>query len=384
MVRRSNGEGTIRHRSDGAWEMSVRIAGHRHWVRGKTQAEVRAKLTDLQRQHHVGTLAAPSRLTLGQFLDQWLDAGAADWKPKTLYGYQNIVANYWRPALGHVPLQKLTPAMVAAQYTRWRAVRSGGTLLNVHRCLHRALSVALRWGLVSRNVAKVLEPPRAQRRTPELWSREQASAFLVATQGDRYHALWSLLLGTGCRLGEALALRWSDTDLDLGRIKIARSLGWAGGTLVEGTPKTQSGVRVLSLPSFVSAALRDWRATQAGEYAAKGRAWTHDIRVVCSRNGTPPTARRCKTAFERACQQAGVPVIRRHDCRHLAASILLAEGVPLPAVSQRLGHSSPAITAAVYSHALKGSDEQSAQALDKALGTREQMGQEPPGAPLPS
>jgi integrase len=367
LARRGNGEGSIRRKADGRWEATVQIAGRRHWLVGRTQAEVRAKLAELKRQHHTGTLIPPQRIALGEFLDQWLDAGGVDWKPKTLYGYRGIVRQYWKPALGHVQIQKLTPAMLASCYAKWRQNRSGGTLLNVHRCLHRALTVALRWGLVSRNVVEVLEPPRAQRRTPELWSPEQASAFLVTTQGDRYHALWALLLGTGCRLGEALALRWSDTDLDAGRIKISRSLGWAGGTLVEGAPKTQSGVRVLSLPGFVCAALRDWRGKQAAEYAAKGRPWNDDVRVISSRNGTPPTARRCKTAFERACKQAGVPVIRRHDCRHLAASILLAQGVPLPAVSQRLGHSSPAITAAIYSHALKGSDQQSAQALERAL-----------------
>ncbi len=86
MARRANGEGTIRHRTDGAWEMSVSIAAHRYWLRGKTQAEVRAKLAELQRQYHIGTLAAPSRITLSEYLDQWLDAGQADWKPKRALG----------------------------------------------------------------------------------------------------------------------------------------------------------------------------------------------------------------------------------------------------------------------------------------------------------
>jgi Phage integrase, N-terminal SAM-like domain len=114
------------------------------------QTEVRNKLNELKQQHHIGQLVEPKRLTLGDFLDQWLEAGEVDWKPKTLHGYRTIVRYYWKPELGHIQLQKLAPAMLVACYAKWRKGRSGGTLLNAHRCLHRALVVAVRWGLVAR------------------------------------------------------------------------------------------------------------------------------------------------------------------------------------------------------------------------------------------
>jgi integrase len=189
-------------------------------------------------------------LTLAQFLDQWLDAGASDWKAKTLHGYKIICDHYWKSELGSVQLQKLTPAMLSSCYTKWRADRAGGTVLNAHRCIRRALVVAVRLGYVSRNIADAVEPPKAKRRKPALWSREQAIHFLAATREDRYHVLWSLLLGTGARLGEIVALRWSDVDLDAGTVEISRSLVWMGKRSVEGAPKTESGVRVLSLPPF--------------------------------------------------------------------------------------------------------------------------------------
>src|SRR5262249_21191313 len=102
MTRRGNGEGSIRQCQDGRWEASIRLAGRRYWLKGKTQAEVRKKLNELQRQYHIGTLVEPKRLTLSDYLDQWLEAGAADWKPKTTHGYRVIVRLYWKPALGHV------------------------------------------------------------------------------------------------------------------------------------------------------------------------------------------------------------------------------------------------------------------------------------------
>jgi site-specific recombinase XerC len=366
LARRANGDGSIRRKTDGRWEAAVRIAGRRYWLTGKTQSEVRGKLDALKREHHIGTLVPPQRLTLGDFLDQWIEAGKADWRPKTTHGYTVIVNNYWRPELGHVQLQRLTPSMLASCYARWRQGRSGGTLLNVHRCLHRALVVAVRWGLVPRNVADAVGPPRAHRRKPQLWSPEQAATFLAATREDRWHVLWALLLGTGCRLGEAVGLQWQDVDLDAGTVTIQRALVWAGTTPNENEPKTASGTRVLVLPSFVIDALRAWRDKQ-GLTAPTDR-------IVTQANGKSPAPWVCRNAFQRACRQVGLPPMRRHDCRHLAASLLIANGVALPAVAQRLGHASPAITAAIYSHALKDSDQQAARALQSVLAGNRRKG----------
>ncbi len=361
MPRRANGDGCIRRLKDGRFEAAIRIAGRRYWLKGRTEYEVRGKLNEIRRQYHVGTLIPPKRLTLAQFLDDWLAAGAADWKPKTLHGYRSIVERYWKPALGHVQLQKLTPALLAACYQRWRSSRTGGTLLNVHRCLHRALVVAVRWGLLARNIADSLEPPRAQRQPPQLWTPEQAAQFLALTRGDRWHPLWAVLLGTGCRLGEALGLRWRDVDLRAGTLTIRETVTWVGVQAVTGPPKTRSGLRVVSLPSFAVAALR--------EQPQPRDPTTH---IFTRPDGHPLAPWHVRNAFVRACERARLPVIRRHALRHLAASVLLAEGLPLPAVAQQLGHASPAVTAAVYSHQLRQSDPRAAQALERALGQEHQ------------
>ncbi|HZS02204.1 MAG TPA: site-specific integrase [Chloroflexota bacterium] len=370
MSRRGNGDGSIRQCADGRWEATIRLAGRRYWFKGKTQADARAKLHDFQKRYHLGQVVEPRRLTLGQYLDQWLEAGTADWRPKTAHGYKSLIEMYWKPELGHVQLQRLTPAMLAASYAKWRPDRSGGTLLNVHRCLHRALVVAVRWGLVARNVADAVEAPKARRRRPLLWSVEQATQFLAATRGDRWHVLWALLLGTGCRLGEALALRWSDVDLATRTMVIQRSFVWAGNERVEGEPKTLSGVRTLVLPPFAVSALQSWHKAQVAERLAMGPAWPEGDLIVTLPTGGVPTQWQCRTAFHRACRGADLPPIRRHDLRHLTASVMLAQGLPLPAVARQLGHATPAITAAVYSHALMGADEQAAQALELTFQDR--------------
>ncbi len=369
MARRGNGEGSIRLRTDGRWEAVIRVAGRRQWLMGKSRSEVQAKLSNLKRQLHMGEWVEPQRLTLGEFLDQWLEAGEADWKPKTLHGYGIIVRHYWKSELGHIQLQKLTPAMLVACYAKWRKSngnkdsakgRTGGTLLNVHRCLHRALVVAVRWGLVARNVAALVEPPRAQRHHPELWSQEQAAQFLAVTKDDPWHVVWSVLLGTGCRLGEAVGLRWSQVELDKGSVTISSAVGYVGQAPVEGSPKTRAGVRVLSVPPFTVSALRAWKD--------QTKPTNTDAFVFTLPDGRPPAPWHARNAFLRACKRAGLPPIRRHDLRHLAASLMLAEGLPLPAVAAQLGHANTAVTVAVYSHALRGSDQRVAHALERALG----------------
>jgi integrase len=330
---------------------------------------VRRKVAELRRQHAVGELVPPTKVTVGEHLAAWLEAGAGDWKPKTLCEYESVVRVYLAPAFGRVRLQQLTAPQVTAQYARWRKERdiAGGTLLNVHRVLHRALRIAVRQGLVARNVADAVEPPKAIRRRPELWSADEAARFLGSEPDARWGALWSFLLGTGCRLGEAVGMTWADFDRDAGKARIARSVTWVHCVPVEGVPKTASGVRTITLPDFTLAALRAWRAVQAAERLAAGAEWRGGDKVFTTPAGELPAPWVCAHALARACKRAGLPRLRVHDLRHMHASILLARGLPLPAVSARLGHASPAVTASVYSHALRGQDDAAARAVQGAL-----------------
>ena len=265
MARRSNHEGHIRYRSDGRWEGAVMLAGRRHYASGRTRREASRKLASLRERHGAGTLRPPSRMTLTEFLADWLDAGRGDWKPKTYAGYESITRTYWNPELGHLRLQHLTAAHVSQALARWRNEEraSGGTLLNVHRCLRRGLQVATYWGYLSTNPADAVEPPKARRRRPTLWSLGELRRFLAAAEGTDYGALWHLLIGTGCRIGEAMALDWTDFDLDVRSVSINKSVTFLHGERLVLPPKTDAGVRRVVLPEVTVEALRRWRALQA-------------------------------------------------------------------------------------------------------------------------
>lgn len=370
MSRRGNQEGNIRQRTDSGWEASVTINGHRYYVRGKTRTEAQRALAELKREHALGELVPRSRVTVAEHLAEWLEAVSADLKPKTVREYEICVRVWLNPAFGSLKLQTLTGAHIDRQFGRWKSEGTvkGGTLLNVFRVLHRALTFAVRWRRIGRNPCDGLEAPKAIRNTPGLWNAQDGERFLATLTPGRWDsAFLAFLLGTGCRFGEALALRWEDVDREAGTASIQRSIAWIRGEWVETTPKTRAGVRSIALPPFVIRHLADWRAAQLETRLAAGSGWVDTGRVLTLEDGRTPSHHQAIDRFEARCGEAGTPRVRIHDLRHLHASLLLAEGLPIPAVSARLGHASPAVTMTVYAHALRGQDDAAAKAVQSAL-----------------
>lgn len=349
--------GSVRERPSGDWEGSISIDKVRYYTRGKTRAAAMRGINELRNKHARGELVAPAKTTLATYLHEWLAAGQAGWKPKTRKEYECVVRVYLVPTLGDQHIQKVTPALIAEALLTWQRERevSGGTLLNVYKLLSCALSGAVARGLVSRNPCDMVKPPRVVRRVPDLWTAEQATRFLNEdVSHPRYAVLWALLLGTGCRLGEVLGLRWE--DIGEGAVSIKRTRMWIRGACVEGVPKTKAGTRVMSLPAWTMDALTKWREYQAEEQRLAGESWAGGGRVISLASGETPGLSIPNRRFEESCAALGLPRLRVHDLRHLSASVLLDKGMTLPELSKRLGHASVAVTAGVYAHALEGRD----------------------------
>ncbi len=370
MARRGNHEGSVRQLKDGRWEACVQFEGHRYWHSTDNQAAARRWVAETRQKHGIGQLVRPSKVTVADHLATWQAVAAADLRPKTQADYEYMVRCYLAPAFGRFRVQQLTPAIVARQFADWRTSHraSGKTLLNAHRALHRALVVAMQWGIIATNPLDAVEPPRSERPNIEIWGQDEAARFLGTIDAAKWDSvLFTLLIATGCRLGEILALRWEDYDRDAGTVSIHRNLVRIAGQFMEGEPKTRAGTRTLHLPAFAVEALRAWRVPQLEMRLEAGAAWQDTGRIVTLPIGTTPHQRTALNAFHRACRAAEITEVRLHDLRHLHASLLLAQGLPLPAVSARLGHASTAVTASIYSHALKGSDIVAAQAIETSL-----------------
>ncbi|MBA2265533.1 MAG: site-specific integrase [Chloroflexi bacterium] len=228
------------------------------------------------------------RETVAAYLHRWLAASAAQRvRPRTLSGYRLIADKHLIPAIGRVPVAKLTPAQVQAMLNAQAATGAKPqTVRNVHAVLRRALTEALRWGAVSRNVATLVNLPRVDRQEVTGLSPADARAVMAAVARDRIAPLVLLTLSTGLRQGEALGLRWQDVDLDAGTLRVRYSLqrmAGRGAELVE--PKTTRSRRTLALPTVTATSLREQRKAQLAERLWAGSRWQDAAYVFTTSNG---------------------------------------------------------------------------------------------------
>ncbi len=369
MPRRPDHSGTIVRRTDGRYQGSIQVNGTRKTVYGKSEREVLRKLDALKVQATtLGGLPNPGRRTVADLLDAWLEAVTPTLKPATAWDYRFHCAHSIVPVIGRISLARLEPLHLQHLCTSLQASGNRRTPAKVHTILRRALSLAVRWGWLAANPAERVLPPsyRAPRR--ELWDESEIHTFLSGTQNHWLFPLWLFLLGTGCRIGEALGLAWQSVDLARGQVRIERNGQWLQGEWIVGEPKTKAGRRVLSLPPLAVAALRKQRAQQAAWRLQAGQDWQASDLVFTGELGKPLHRSVPVHALQRACNRLGLPIITTHDLRHIHASVLLKPGLSLPAVAQRLGHSNPTITLGVYAHVLGGEDKRAAEAIGKALG----------------
>ena len=226
----------------------------------------------------------------------------------------------------------------------------------------------MRWGLVQRNVAALVSPPRVERKEVNPFSLEEARSFLEAIKGNRLEALYTVALALGLRQGEALGLRWEDIDLDSAnltvRFQVQRMKG-EGLQLVE--LKTTSSRRTIELPDGVVKALRAHRVAQLEERLLAGARWKDRGLVFSTKKGTPLDPRNVQTAFKRLLTKGKLRDQRFHDLRHGAATLLLAQGVSARAIMDLLGHSQIGITLNLYSHVMPELRRDAARKMDAVL-----------------
>jgi integrase len=234
--------------------------------------------------------------------------------------------------------------------------------------LRRALVTAERWGMVTRNVAKLVGTPRVDRHEITPLTPEQAKVLIESAADDRHRALYVTALGTGLRQGELLALRWEDVDLDAGTLRVRHGLANVDGKLTLQAPKTDRSRRSLVLPEAVTVALRAHRTRQLMDWLAAGSRWVDSGHVFASMRGTPYHAATVTRAFQAALTRAGLPRVRFHDLRHSAATFLLAQGFTLEDVKNMLGHSTIVLTSNTYGHVLEQRKRELARGMDAVLG----------------
>jgi integrase len=376
--RRGHGEGTVALRKDGRWVAAVDLGfdgngrRQRKWLYAKTQAEAIRKLHAAQRQVDAGLPTPDERVTVKELLDRWFaDVLRHQVAPVAVDNYRAVAQHHIVPALGRKRLSKLTAADVDALMSRkLDDGYSVSTVRRIRAVLSQALTQGERWGLLVRNVAAVTRGPRQTRQEGRSMSIEEARVLLESLEGHRLAAMYATMLGLGLRRGEALGLKWTDIDFAKRTVSVRRALKRENGTLVLGDVKTSGSRRVLTMPSPVSDGLRAHRARQASERLAAGESWRDSGLVFTTQIGSPLDPRNIYRDFVTVAQRAGIGRWHPHELRHSAASIMLAQGVPIEVVSNVLGHSSIRMTADVYGHIQQSQRDAAADAMTAAIWSK--------------
>ena len=376
-------EGNIKPRKDGRFEVRVTLpeGGGIKSYYTKTETEAEKKLRDVLHQLDLGAqLARDERLTVERFLNDWLERKRVDLRPRTWIRYRELLQHVVR-TMGKRALTKVTASHVDHLYSALQRpaddanveALSSTTVHHLHVTLRQAFDDAERLGYVARNVVDLVRSPRMRQVEMHTLDLEQSRTLLAAARGERLEALYVLALTTGMREGELLALRWRDVDLDGASLQVRGTLAYLKGEGWHiGQPKTARSRRRIDLSNEVVMALRRHKLRQAEERKAAGDVWGHGVAcadlVFCNEIGGPIDGRNLRQrSFRRALTQANLPAIRFHDLRHTAATLMLLQGIHPKVVSERLGHSSVALTLDRYSHVLPSMQKSAAEEMDKAL-----------------
>ena len=243
----------------------------------------------------------------------------------------------------------------------------GRTVNYVHTIIHRALKDAVRWGRLPRNPADAADPPRGGQKSDGIhsWDARTLRQFLATSSAssDRYHALWVLLATTGMRRGEALGLRWSDIDLDAGRLRVVQPIIQVRSKVTIGEPKTARGRRPIALDAGTVAVLREHRRRSLEERMLVGPDFEDRALVFHYPDGRCLRPDAVSATFERRVRRAGLPALTLKGLRHSWATLALERGIHPRVVQERLGHSTIAITLGIYSHVAPTLHDEAAQLI---------------------
>lgn len=357
---RGAGEGSIFQRKDGRWCGQIDLGWQngkraRKLIYGKTAAEVQEALLKARADRAAGLPIAVERQNVEQFLTRWIDRSVRpSVRPLTLEQYEQHVRLYLTPAFGRLPLAKLHSAeiqdFIARQLLKGLSARTVRLSLFV---LRRACAQAVKWHTLARNPVDDVDLPPAGRVPVRTFTEVQARTLLTTVRGDPAEPALMLALLCGLRRGELLALDWKGIDFEAGTLSITRALNRVGEKLVFSEPKSTSGRRTIPLPSPVLRALKSHRARQAESRLALGQAYEDNNLLFPNGVGRPLEPRAFNRQFKDALLRAGLPCsLRLHDCRHFAATTMIADGTDVRTVAGLLGHSDPSLTLRTYAHAV--------------------------------
>lgn len=386
----AQGAGTIRKRTDGRWEARFTTGFDpatgkqiQKSIYGKSQKEVREKLTELTSEVDAGTYIEPNNMTLEKWMEIWLSEYMFDKKWSTVKHYKAQARTSIIPALGRYPLFQLDPHLIQTFYNfllrgKGRAKPlSPKSIRNIHGILSKCLSTAVKLEYMRRNPAESVTLPRVVKKEIKPLTDEQVRQMVAQAGNDGFGTLFKVVVFTGLRLGEALGLTWDCIDFQKKRLIINKQLQkrpLADGGFVF-APLKNDKARVIAPAPFVLALLKQWQQRQIKDRLKVGSLWEgwttekeRQTSIVFTNDlGGHLHPQTVYNHFKKLAAAVGAPQARVHDLRHTFAVLSLQNGDDVKTVQENLGHATAAFTLDVYGHVSEGMKEASAQRMQRYI-----------------
>jgi integrase len=334
-----------------------RIQEHRTFDRRKDAVDALARIMN---ESSGGTYVRPSRQTVSEYLDTYLEGATRNVRASTRRNYEDAllpvrerIGGRYLQSLRKEDIEGLVTWMLASGRRRGGKAGTGLSARSVRLTLGRltaALELAVAEGTLARNPAKLVTPPAHTPRERETWTVTEVRRFLAVADADRLGACWRLSL-YGLRRGEVCGLRWRDIDLKAGTLTVRQARVLASYEVRIEPPKSRNGKRTLPLDAALVAALKTLKARQAAERLAAGAAYERTGYLAADELGRPVHPEWFTDEFHRVAKRAKVRQIRLHESRHTTCSLMEKAGVPVSIISAWAGHYSGAFTMATYVHA---------------------------------
>lgn len=352
--RAANKMGTVRKRPDGRWEGRYTAPdGKQHSVYGKTQKECTSALRAALNAVDNGSWCEPSRMTVGEWLDEWLKDYQYDNSDLTIRKYRSISANNFKPTLGSIKLLKLSPVHIRRFITTMQDKQlSQVTISNYLRILKTSLNCAVKSGLIKESPAANISVSRGKVKRFHVVDRDMFTKFVKAASKTKYANELSFMLYTGLRIGELRGLQWTDVDWKAQTILVQRQLHPKSHTSQRITAPKYDEERLLYLPTAALTVLKSQRIKQNEQRLAAGESWddegiNHDL-IFRMENGRAHGEKTISDALKIVGNEIGIPDLHPHDLRHSYAVAALRSGVDVKTVQHSLGHKTAAMTVDVY------------------------------------
>jgi len=332
-------------------------------------------LTNLQHQVLTGNYIEPGKITLGEYLDNWMKTYVeVNLKQSTIDGYFNNIERHIKPYFGGIQLQKLRAASIQEFYNaKLKGVENGSkplsakSILYIHRVLSQALKHAVSKQLIPKNVAAEVSPPKVKKFRGEVYNLNEIRQLLTAASGTFMEVPITLAVMLGLRRGEVLGMSWNQVNFSNKTVTINQQLSKTSKGPKIDTTKTDSSNLVIPISDSIISLLKKQKLQQTRNKVLLGQEYKDSNLIVTLDDGSYLSPDYFTKKFSQFLKDKNLKHIRFHDLRHSYATMMLANGQPIHAIAQLMGHSSIKVTGDIYGHVLDDTKRKASKEMDNLI-----------------